>query len=76
MKVRTININVLLQELGRTAKKTSPDVNEVKRIILTISELLALDPKVEVNEEQLRTLERTAFLPVRSPNGLKLCSVN
>lgn len=76
MKVRTMNINVLLQELGRTAKKTSPDVDEVKRIILTIGELLASDPEVEVNEEQLRTLEKTAFLPVRGPNGLQLFFVD
>lgn len=71
-----MNINVLLQELGRTAKKTSPDVDEVKRIILTIAELLASDPGVEVNEEQLRTLKKTAFLPVRGPNGLNLLSVD
>ncbi|ETI26864.1 hypothetical protein G647_10310 [Cladophialophora carrionii CBS 160.54] len=76
MKVRTMNINVLLQELGRTAKKTSPDVDEVKRIILTIGELLASDREVQVNEEQLRALEKTAFLPVRGANGLKLFSVD
>ncbi|OAL29177.1 hypothetical protein AYO20_09230 [Fonsecaea nubica] len=76
MKVRTMNINVLLQELGKGAKKTSPNVDEIKRIIHTIGELLSSDPEVEVNEEQLRTLEKTAFLPVRGPDGLKLFSVD
>ena len=76
MKVRTMNINVLLQELGRTAKKFSPDFDEVKRIILTTGKLLASDPEVKVKEDQLRTLEKLAFLPVRGPDGLKLFSVD
>ncbi|KAL2441693.1 hypothetical protein ABEF95_016142 [Exophiala dermatitidis] len=76
LKVKTMNINVLLQELGRTAEKPSPDVDEVKRIILTVGELLASDPEVEVNEKQLRNLEKTAFLPVRGPKGLDLFSVD
>ncbi|KIW14560.1 hypothetical protein PV08_07344 [Exophiala spinifera] len=76
MKVRTVNINVLLQELGRTAQKTSPDFDEIKRIILTIGEVLASDPEVEVNEEHLRSLTKTAFLPIRGPSGLKLFSVD
>ncbi|OAG40830.1 hypothetical protein AYO21_04907 [Fonsecaea monophora] len=76
MKVRTMSINVLLQELGRTAKKTSPDVDEIKRIIHTIGELLSSDPEVEVSEEQLTTLEKTDFLPVRGPDGLELFSVD
>lgn len=76
MKVKTMKINVLLQELGRTAERTSPDVDEVKRIILTVGELLASDPEVEVNEKQLRNLEKTTFLPVRGPNGLELFSVD
>ncbi|KAL2441686.1 hypothetical protein ABEF95_016087 [Exophiala dermatitidis] len=76
VKVKTMNINVLLQELGRTAERTSPDVDEVKRIILTVGELLASDPEVAVNEKQLRNLEKTTFLPVRGPNGLELFSVD
>lgn len=76
MKVRTMNINILLQELERTAQKDSPDIDEVKRIILTVGQLLASDPKVKVNEHQLRTLEETAFLPVCGPNGLTLFSVD
>ncbi|KIW72175.1 hypothetical protein, variant [Phialophora macrospora] len=76
MKVMTMNINVLLQELGRTAKKTSPDTDEVKRIMLAMGELLASDCEVEINEEKLRSLRQTAFLPVRGPGGLRLFSLD
>jgi len=76
MKVRTMNIDVPLQELERTANKNSPNIDEVKRIILTPSEFLASDPEVEVNKERLSSLEQTTVLPVRGPDGLELFSVD
>jgi len=77
MKVMTMNINVLIQELARTAKATTaPDFDEIKRIMLAIGQLLAADPKVNINVEFLGTLKKTPFLPVRCPDGLRLFSIN
>ena len=72
LKVATMSINVLLQELGRAAKNTNPDFDEIKRLMLATSQLLAADDKMTINEEQLRNLKQTPFLPVSGPDGLSL----
>ncbi|KEF60999.1 uncharacterized protein A1O9_02563 [Exophiala aquamarina CBS 119918] len=77
MKVMTMNIDVLVQELARTAKAiTAPDFEEIKRIMLAIGQLLAADPNVNVNAEFLKALKKTPFLPVRFPDGVRLFSLN
>jgi hypothetical protein len=76
MKVMTMNINVLVQELAGTAKKTPPDFEEIKRIMLAIGQLLAADPNVKINEEFLKTLTKTAFLPVCCPDDVRLFSIH
>lgn len=58
MKVMTMNIDVLVQELARTAKKTAPDFDEIKRIILAIGQLLAADPEVKIKDEFLNSTLR------------------
>jgi hypothetical protein len=76
MKVLTMNINTLLQELARTARKTAPDFEEIKRIILAVGQLLAADPQIKINEECLKALKKTAFLPVSGSDDAKLFSIN
>ncbi|KAK5457302.1 hypothetical protein LTS15_005083 [Exophiala xenobiotica] len=76
MQVMTMNINVLVQELAKTTKKTAPDFDEIKRIILAIGQLLAADPDVKIKDEFLTALKKTAFLPVCCPDGMRLFSVN
>lgn len=77
MGVMTMNINVLVQELARTAKATTgPDFEEIKRIMLAIGQLLAADPNVKVNAEFLKTLKKTPFLPARCPDDVRLLSID
>lgn len=82
MKVMTMSINVLVQELARTARAmtvktmTAPDFEEIKHIILAIGQLLAADPNVNINAEFLKALKKTAFLPVCCPDDVRLFSIN
>ncbi|KAK5286430.1 hypothetical protein LTR43_010495 [Exophiala xenobiotica] len=76
MQVMTMNINVLVQELAKTTKKTAPDFDEIKRIILAIGQLLAADPDVKIKDEFLTALKKKAFLPVYCPDGMRLFSIH
>ena len=76
MRVISMNVNVLVQELTKIAKKASPDVDEVKRIMLAIGQILASDPAVKVNERYLDSLRKTAFLPVCDSGGQRLLLTN
>ena len=76
MRVMLMNVDVLVQELTKIAKKATPDVDEVKRVMLAIGQCLAADPTAKVNEGYLDSLRKTAFLPVRDPGGQQLLSTN
>jgi hypothetical protein len=76
MRVMPMNVNVLVQELTRTAKKATPDVDEVKRTMSAIGQILAATPTAKVNEGYLDSLRQTAFLPVRDPGGQQLALAN
>ncbi|KIX09215.1 uncharacterized protein Z518_00294 [Rhinocladiella mackenziei CBS 650.93] len=75
MKVMPMSINVLVQELSKITNKADPDFDEHKRIMLEIGQLLAANPATEVNGEYLDRLKKTAFLPVRTPDGMRLSSL-
>lgn len=71
-----MNINVLVHELTNTAKKVPLGVAEIKRIMIAIGQLLAADSNTKINEQTLKNLKETAFLPVRCPDSVRLYSVD
>ena len=72
IRVVPMNINILVQELTKVVKKAPPNIGEVKRIMLAVGQILAVDPTVKVNEGHLDSLRKTAFLPVCGPGGRRL----
>jgi hypothetical protein len=76
MRVMTMNANVLAKELAKTSKASSLDIDELKRIILVLGQILAADPAAKVTNEHLDNLRKAAFLPVREQDVCKLKNIN
>lgn len=75
LRVVPMNINVLLQELAKLAKKSPPKSDEIKDIMIAVGQILGSDPSATFKTEHVESLEKVAFLPVRGPEGPGLASV-
>ena len=70
LQVRTIDTMLLIEELMVSSKSRNKDLQEIKRIMLAIGQMLASDASAQLKQETLQSLRRTHFLPVR--NGTEI----
>ncbi|KIW13179.1 hypothetical protein PV08_08366 [Exophiala spinifera] len=78
VEVLPLKIDMLIEDLVKAVEEQRTDFQKVKQIILAIGQLLASDDAIDLNEDlnedQKRTLNELAWLPVSGPGGLKLVS--
>ena len=74
LRVMPMTPDVLVQELDRLSKRSVPDFQEARRIVLALGQILATQSKSTLTDKSLATLKKSALFPARGPNGRSLVS--
>lgn len=67
-----MNASMLAEELSKLSSTSNPDIDEARRIMTAIGEILAAAPTTEISVKAWSALKASAFLPVRGPTGRQL----
>jgi hypothetical protein len=74
MKVMPMTPDVPAEELDRISKLANPDLDEARRILFALGQVLAASSQSTLSDKSMNLLSRTTCFPIRGPTGKRLVS--
>ena len=73
--VSTVTDVFMMKQLAAAAAKSIKNVDEIKRLMLSASELLDVNSQSSHFATSMETLQQSKYLPCKSPSGHMFCSL-